>query len=169
MTPLPTAHSNDAGVVGLHHVGMLVEDLSSAAAFYCDAFGYTIESAIIEDTTQTARLQFFRLPGGQSWLELISPLGADSKLANSLKKNKGLHHLCFEVADIVVSVEQLRARGMFPVGLPTPAVAFAGRKIAWFMDWNGWLFEMVETGGPPLSLKELLASEAKPKASQEPT
>lgn len=139
----------------LHHVGYLVRDIPSAAAYYSDVLDYRIESEIIEDPVQTARVQFLRQPGGNSWLELISPLSAESKLANALNKGVLLHHLCYEVSGMEQACERFRAKGCFPICAPVAATAFPGRRIAWFMDKRRFLFELVEEGTGPLGLKNL--------------
>jgi methylmalonyl-CoA/ethylmalonyl-CoA epimerase len=141
--------------LALHHVGYLVSDIASASAHYCDLLGYQIESGIMEDKAQTAAVQFLRGHGEASWLELISPLSKDSKLTGALEKGVLLHHLCYEVRDIDAACQEFRRKKCFPVSLPVPAVAFGGRRIAWFMDRRRFLFELVESGEGPLSLGSL--------------
>lgn len=144
--------------LALHHVGYLVKDIPSAAAYYCELLGYRIESAVIEDVRQTAQVQFLRQPGASSWLELVSPACADSKLAAALQKGVTLHHLCYEVADMERACQHFRAKGCFPVGEPTPATAFPNRRIAWFMDARRLLIELLENGEGALSLASLKKS-----------
>jgi methylmalonyl-CoA/ethylmalonyl-CoA epimerase len=139
----------------LHHTGFLVGDIAGSARDFVERFGYVIESEVIEDPAQTACVQFLRQPGTTSWLELIAPNGAESKLANALRKGGGLHHLCYEVAGIERSCELLRQRSMLVVSPPTPAVAFPGRRIAWLMDRSGLLVELLERGAGALALSGL--------------
>ncbi len=143
----------------LHHTGYLVADIPAAAEHFCQRLGYRVESAVIEDPIQTARVQFLRQPGAPSWLELVSPTSDNSKLSAALKKGGGLHHLCYEVADLAAASAHLRAGGMFPLGEPVPATAFPGRRIAWFMDAQRLLVELVEAGKGPLSLAALADAE----------
>lgn len=142
--------------IGLHHVGYLVSDIRSAAAHFRDVLGYAAESDVIEDPQQTSLVQFLRLPGGQSWLELISPNGPGGKLTAALAKGGGLHHLCYEVRDIDAACLKFRGKGCAMISPPVDARAFPGRRIAWFMDNRRFLFELVEAGRPPLSLADLL-------------
>jgi methylmalonyl-CoA/ethylmalonyl-CoA epimerase len=124
-------------------------------------YGYCIESAVISDPVQTAQVRFLRLPLGQHWLELVAPMAGESKLANALaKRGEGLHHLCYEVSDIAAACEHLRAGRQMMLAGPTPAVAFGGRPIAWFMDRAGFLTELVEAGPGPLSLASILSPHA---------
>jgi methylmalonyl-CoA/ethylmalonyl-CoA epimerase len=139
----------------LHHTGLLVKDVTPAARHYADVLGYHIESEPIDDPGQTARVQFLRLPGAAHWLELVAPLGPESKLANALTKGGGLHHLCYEVADIVAATGHFRAAGCMVISDPMVAVAFPGRRIAWLMDRQRFLFELLEAGPGPLALSTL--------------
>jgi methylmalonyl-CoA/ethylmalonyl-CoA epimerase len=139
----------------LHHVGLLVADVAVAAAHYRDLLGYVIESEAIDDPVQTARVQFLRLPGETHWLELVAPLGPESKLAGALAKGGGLNHMGYEVVDLAAAAAHFRARKCFMVSAPVAAAAFPGRRIAWFMDRRRFLFELVEAGAPPLSCAAL--------------
>ena len=136
----------------LHHVGMLVDDIEARGAELVSRFGYEAATGIIEDAQQTAHVRFFRQPGAAHWLELVTPNGPDSKLTGALKKGQTLHHLCYEVADIEAAAGDLRSESMFIVGPPTPAVAFGGRPVAWFLDRAGLLVELVQAGPGPLQL-----------------
>jgi methylmalonyl-CoA/ethylmalonyl-CoA epimerase len=146
--------------IGLHHVGYLVPDIPVAAAHFTGALGYRVESDVIEDPIQTARVQFFRTPGGNSWLELISPLGKESKLTAALAKGGGLNHLCYEVSDLPLACQHFRENQCMLLSPPALAQAFPGRRIAWFMDNRRFLFELVEKGSPPLSLEAILQSKS---------
>ena len=139
----------------LHHVGTLVADIERAARALVERFGYQRYTDVITDEIQTARVQFFLLPGASQWLELITPHGPRSKLSNALRKGTTLHHLCYEVADLDGAVQRLRDRGLLLVGAPAPAVAFGGRRIAWLMDPAAPLVELVQSGVGPLNLSEL--------------
>jgi len=139
----------------LHHTGLLVKDVAQAAAHYVEVLGYRLESEPIDDPVQTARVQFLRLPGATHWLELVAPLGPESKLANALTKGGGLHHLCYEVADIVTATAHFRAAGCMVISEPVAAAAFPGRRIAWLMDRQRLLFELLEAGPGPLGLATL--------------
>lgn len=130
----------------LHHIGFLVADIPVATADFVERYGYVVESSIIEDMVQTARVQFLRQPGAIHWLELITPAGSDSKLSDAMQRGGGLHHLCYEVPSIELASEQLRRQKMLPLGKASSAVAFSERKIAWFMDRASQLVELVEAG-----------------------
>src|SRR5271156_386291 len=110
-----TIRSEPVIVFELHHIGFLVADIPSAAADFVERYGYVAESSVIEDPTQTARVQFLRQPDTVHWLELITPVGSKSKLSDALQRGGGLHHLCYEVPDIEQASEHLRKRSMLPL------------------------------------------------------
>jgi methylmalonyl-CoA/ethylmalonyl-CoA epimerase len=142
-------------VFDLHHIGFLVTDIPPAAAGFMERFGYVVESPIIEDTTQTARVQFLRQPEAVNWLELITPSGLQSKLSQALQRGGGLHHLCYEVPNLEAAAEHLRQQNMLPLGRPCPATAFSGRLIAWFMDRGQMLVELLQAGPGDFSLDSI--------------
>ena len=131
----------------LHHVGILVSDISEAAAIYVERYGYQIKSQIIRDPKQTAYVQFLQLPGDNSYLEFVSPDRPDSKLANALAKGGGINHVCYGTDDIDAACSDLRERGMFLIQEPVEAAAFPGRRIAWLMGRDRTLTELVEWDG----------------------
>jgi methylmalonyl-CoA/ethylmalonyl-CoA epimerase len=136
----------EAPMLSLHHIGVVVKDISQAAGSFIEQFGYQVQSAVIHDPTQTAYVQFLQLPGDPVYLELVSPDRSDSKLTNALNKGGGLHHMCYSTNDIDTTCRQLRAVGLFLLQAPIPAVAFSGRRIAWLMGQERIPLELVEKG-----------------------
>ncbi len=135
----------------LHHIGMLSKDMRREAEHLRESCGYEMVSDEIVDEIQTARVMFLKLPGGDSFLELISPCGDDSKLDGAIKRNQKLHHICFQSSDILSDLRNFRSKGFFILSEPVEASAFPGRKIAWVMDSDRNLFEIVESGGDKVS------------------
>jgi methylmalonyl-CoA/ethylmalonyl-CoA epimerase len=130
----------------LHHVGVLVNDLEAQSSIYTGCFGYEKRTEIIHDPTQTAYVQFFKLPGDPVYVELVAPDSAQSKLSNVAAKGEGLHHLCYSTENIEAAWTELRSQGMLALTRPVPAVAFQGRRIAWLKGRNHILTELVERG-----------------------
>lgn len=130
----------------LHHVGVVVADLDTAAADYAQRYGYAVKSPVIEDPVQTARGQFLKLGGDSSYLELLVPSGPDSKLTSAFQKGRRLNHLCYVVPDIEAACATLRDQGMFLLQAPVESVAFRPRRLAWLMGTDGVPIELVETG-----------------------
>ncbi len=130
----------------MHHVGIVVRDVAEACALYVRRFGYEVKSGVIHEPTQTAHVQFLRLPGDTTYLELVAPDGPRSRLSGALEKGGGLNHVCYAVDDIDAACHTLRGEGLFLVHAPVPAVSFKGRRIAWLMGKDRVLVELVERG-----------------------
>jgi len=128
----------------LHHVGILVSDIESAAHDYVGTLGYEICSAIIHDPRQGAYVQFLALRSETTLIELVSPDGPGSFLQNSLKRAPGINHLCYSTPSIDETLQFMSSQGAMILHEPVPAVAFLEKRIAWVMDRNYTLIELVE-------------------------
>jgi methylmalonyl-CoA/ethylmalonyl-CoA epimerase len=132
----------------LHHFGVLVKNIDTASERYVRCFGYQIKSAVIHDPLQTALVRFLALPQQPTYLELVSPDGPTSVLQNALKKQGGVHHVCYATPTMSSAIKHLCEQGSILVSEPKPAVAFNQRNIAWLMSQDHLLFELVEQGPP---------------------
>jgi methylmalonyl-CoA/ethylmalonyl-CoA epimerase len=130
----------------LHHIGIVVTDLSASGGLYHDRFGYEARTPVIHDSIQGANVQFWRLPGDSVYVEFVSPDGPDSKLNSSARKGDHLHHLCYATPDIDSACVDLAKKKMTLIRAPVSAVAFGGRRIAWLMGRDQGLIELVERG-----------------------
>ena len=94
----------------LNHVAIAVPDLAAAAAKYRDLLGATVHhpQALPEHGVTTV---FVTLPNTK--IELLEPLGANSPIAKFLERNAdgGIHHICYEVDDILAARDKLKADG----------------------------------------------------------
>ncbi|MEO0599166.1 MAG: methylmalonyl-CoA epimerase, partial [Chloroflexota bacterium] len=87
-----------------------VNDIESSLGFWRDALGLPIDA--IQDVPQEAVKVAF-LESGESHIELVQPTTDDSGIAKYLeKRGQGMHHICFEVEDIVVALEHMQAKGI---------------------------------------------------------
>jgi methylmalonyl-CoA/ethylmalonyl-CoA epimerase len=130
----------------LHHIGIVVGDIANSTMEYAIRLGCQIRSPIIHDPVQTAYIQFLSQPGDSVFLELVSPDGPESKLANALSKGGGLNHLCYAVDDIDSACSELRSRRMYLLQPPVFAAAFPSRRIAWLIGRDRIPTELVERG-----------------------
>ena len=128
----------------LNHVAIATNDLTKATALYRDMLVAKV-SAPVAQPEHGVTTVFVELPGSK--IELLSPLGAPSPIANFLRRNPegGVHHLCFEVADIAAARDHLTARGARVLGaMKTGAhgkpVLFLNPK-----DFGGVLIELEQT------------------------
>ncbi len=127
----------------LHHVGIVVEDLSAYTEAYRTYLGLTVESNTFEDPLQKVRIQFCR-DGRGNLLELIEPAALDSPVQTALRKGGGLNHLCYEVEDIDEQVRASLEKGAVPATGIAPAIAFSGRRVVFLFFPKLNLVEFVE-------------------------
>lgn len=129
----------------IDHVAIIVCNIDQALAFYRDTLGI-LPGEIRDVPTEQVRIAFLPLGGpGGSEIELIEPTMPDSSLAKFLeKRGEGLHHICLEVDDIEVTLQEMQERGA-PVLDQQPRIAAEGRAI--FVHpkgTNGVLLELLE-------------------------
>jgi methylmalonyl-CoA/ethylmalonyl-CoA epimerase len=133
----------------IHHLGVATADMATAQAFYQDALGFSLESGPFDDPIQKVRVCFLRRKTHDGLLvELISPLDTTSPVNGYLSKGLGAYHICYEVADLEQSQAEMRAQKCLPIAAPAPAVAFGGRRIAWWFTPTRHLIELVESSRP---------------------
>jgi methylmalonyl-CoA/ethylmalonyl-CoA epimerase len=128
----------------LHHVGYVVKEIGPVAESYIRRYGYEPATPKIHDPLQTAFVQFLRLPGDQSYLELVAPDGPDSKLSQAASRRGGLNHLCYTAGPLEETIRQLEGEGMSLLSEPKPAVAFNLRRICWLIGTDPVPIELVE-------------------------
>jgi methylmalonyl-CoA/ethylmalonyl-CoA epimerase len=129
----------------LNHVAIAVRDARKAAAIYV-ALGAQISEAVPQAEHGVTTV-FVTLPNTK--IEFIEPLGENSPISNFLERNPdgGIHHLCFEVADIIAARDKLVAEGARVLGDGEPRIGAHGRPVLFFHPKNlsGVLMEIEET------------------------
>ncbi len=133
----------------LLHVGVAVPEIEPATRTLEALFGYRVVSGPFDDPIQKVTVNFLSQPGEGpgdiAEIELIAPLTADSPVRSMLNKTGGgAYHLCFETNDLERALAHVRSKGCILVSAPAPAVAFGGRRIAWFYTSTRQVFELVE-------------------------
>ena len=127
----------------LNHVAIAVPDLAAAAAQYRDTLGAKV-GAPQDEPAHGVTVVFVELPNTK--IELLHPLGANSPIAGFLAKNPagGIHHLCYEVEDILAARDRLRAQGARVLGDGTPKIGAHGRPVLFLhpKDFAGTLVEL---------------------------
>jgi methylmalonyl-CoA/ethylmalonyl-CoA epimerase len=131
-------------VIGrLNHVTIAVRDLATASAIYRDALGARV-SGPLALPGHGVTVAFVELENAK--IELIEPLGEHSPIAKFLAENPGgaIHHLCFEVADILASREQLKRAGARVLGDGRPKIGAHGKPVLFLnpKDFAGALIEL---------------------------
>ena len=127
----------------LNHVAIVVPDLAAASATYRDTLGARVADPVdLPEHGVTA--QFVELPNTR--IELLQPLGQDSPVAGFLARNPsgGVHHLCFEVDDIIAARNTLIAGGARVLGDGEPRIGAHGKPVIFLhpKDFAGTLIEL---------------------------
>ena len=127
----------------LNHVAIAVPDLAAAAAQYRDTLGATVGPPQ-DEPDHGVTVIFVELPNTK--IELLHPLGSASPIAGFLAKNPagGIHHLCYEVADIAAARDRLTAQGARVLGDGTPRIGAHGKPVLFLhpKDFAGTLVEL---------------------------
>lgn len=133
------------GMVRLHHVGFVVASIEESAPDFALSVGATWDGKIFSDPIQKVRVTFFNgAHPSEAQIELIEPGQPESPVTRFLTRGGGLHHLCYEVDDIVEHLEYCKSVRSMVISPPVPAVAFAGRRIAWILTRKRLLMEVLE-------------------------
>lgn len=127
----------------LNHVAIAVPDLTAAAVKYRETLGAKV-SAPSDEPNHGVTVVFVELPNTK--IELLHPLGENSPIAPFLARNPagGIHHICFEVADILAARDKLKAEGARVLGDGEPKTGAHGKPVLFLhpKDFCGTLIEL---------------------------
>jgi methylmalonyl-CoA/ethylmalonyl-CoA epimerase len=127
----------------LNHVAIAVPDLAAATALYRDTFGAEVSAATAQPE-HGVTVVFVILPNTK--IELLEPLGEASPIGKFLEKNGGggIHHLCYEVDDIITARDRLKAAGCRILGDGEPKLGAHGKPVLFLhpKDFCGTLIEL---------------------------
>ena len=125
----------------LNHVAIAVRDIAKAADVYRKTLGADVSAAVPQPAHGVTTV-FITLPNTK--IELLEPLGADSPIAKFLERNPdgGIHHVCYEVDDILAARDQLKQQGARVLG--EPKMGAHGKPVMFLhpKDFNGTLIEL---------------------------
>ena len=127
----------------LNHVAIAVKNLEASAAVYRGTLGAKVSAA---DTLPEhgVKVVFVELPNTK--IELLEPFGAASPIARFLEKNPdgGIHHVCYEVDDIIAARDKLKADGARVLGDGEPKIGAHGKPVLFLhpKDFCGTLVEL---------------------------
>ena len=129
----------------LNHVAIVVPNLAAAAAIYRDTLGAAVSApqALAEHGVTVV---FVDLPNTR--IELLEPLGETSPVRDFLSRNPsgGMHHVCYEVADIRAARDRLKSGGARVLGDGEPRTGAHGKPVLFLhpKDFCGTLIELEE-------------------------
>jgi methylmalonyl-CoA/ethylmalonyl-CoA epimerase len=129
----------------LNHVAIAVRDIAQAAQVWRQALGAQVSGAVAQPLHGVTTV-FVSFPNTK--VELLEPLGEGSPIAKFLERNPdgGIHHLCFEVADIRAARDKLKQEGMRVLGDGEPKMGAHGKPVLFLhpKDVCGTLIEIEE-------------------------
>ena len=127
----------------LNHVAIAVPKLAEAAEVYANALGAKVSDPV-PHAEHGVTVVFVTLPNTK--IELLEPLGDGSPIAAFLERNPngGIHHLCYEVEDVVAASAKLQASGARVLGDGKPKIGAHGKPVLFLhpKDFNGTLIEI---------------------------
>lgn len=127
----------------LNHVAIAVPDLQAATGVYRDTLGAAV-SAPQDLPEHGVTVVFVDLPNTK--IELLHPFGAGSPIAGFLDKNPsgGIHHVCYEVDDILAARDRLKDQGARVLGDGEPKAGAHGKPVLFLhpKDFAGTLVEL---------------------------
>jgi methylmalonyl-CoA/ethylmalonyl-CoA epimerase len=127
----------------LNHVAIAVRDIAKASEVYRTTLGAQV-SAKVPQPDHGVNTVFITLPNTK--IELLEPLGVDSPIAKFLERNPdgGIHHICYEVADIRAARDRLISQGARVLGSGEPKIGAHGKPVLFLhpKDFCGTLVEL---------------------------
>ena len=127
----------------LNHVAIVVPDLAAASGLYAGTLGAKV-SAPVPLPAHGVTVVFVELPNTK--IELLGPLGEGSPVQAFLDRNPagGMHHLCYEVDDIIAARDRLKAEGARVLGDGEPKLGAHDKPVLFLhpKDFCGTLVEL---------------------------
>ena len=127
----------------LNHVAIAVPDMEAAAEVYRGSLGAKVSEAVPQHDHGVTTV-FIELPNTK--IELLEPLGDKSPIARFLERNPagGIHHLCYEVDDIIAARDRLKENGATVLGDGEPKIGAHGKPVLFLhpKDFCGTLVEL---------------------------
>lgn len=127
----------------LNHVAIAVRDLKAATALYRDSLGADMTEPVAMPE-HGVTVVFVTLPNTK--IEFLEPLGDNSPIAKFVEQNAdgGIHHICYEVDDIIEARDRLKAQGARVLGDGEPKIGAHGKPVLFLhpKDFCGTLTEL---------------------------
>jgi methylmalonyl-CoA/ethylmalonyl-CoA epimerase len=127
----------------LNHVAIAVRDIDAATRVYRDTLAAQVSDKVPQPAHGVTTV-FVTLPNTK--IELLEPLGEGSPIAAFMERNPagGIHHICYEVGDILAARDKLKASGARVLGDGNPKIGAHGKPVLFLhpKDFNGTLVEL---------------------------
>lgn len=130
--------------MNLHHIAYVCKNVEQKAKSLCEQFGFKKISEPVIDEYQGVKILFVQTEDGTK-IELLEPYGENSPVKKHLDKGGGLYHLCFEVEDLVKTLDKMTRNGKaFVVRPPKEAPAIGNKKVAFVVTAEKDIIEFVQ-------------------------
>ena len=127
----------------LNHVAIAVRDIAKASQVYKTTLGAEVSETVPQHEHGVSTV-FITLPNTK--IELLEPLGDNSPILKFLEKNPdgGIHHICYEVDDIIAARDSLKSKGARVIGDGEPKIGAHGKPVVFLhpKDFLGTLIEL---------------------------
>jgi len=127
----------------INHLGIAVKNIDASAKMYTKSLGWEKLTDFIYDPVQKVNILFMTDDHNNKY-ELLEPSGEDSPVSKLLERRTSLYHFCYEVKDIHAKIEELKKNGFFLITGPVEAVAFDYNLIAFLINRDNLIIELVE-------------------------
>jgi methylmalonyl-CoA/ethylmalonyl-CoA epimerase len=135
-------HEGGNGLLTLHHVACVTDDLHGAINVYRE-MGYAA-SPVIHDPADDVELVLLKREGCAT-VELVCPISSKSPAFSHLaKRGPGPYHTCYEVSDLETAIRRLKQLQFAKVTVPRPAPAFGGKRVVFMFHGSIGLVELLE-------------------------
>lgn len=126
------------------HIGVVVADLAKGRAHFVAMLGVSFWTEPLTDPTNGVHLTFGRDPTGVVY-ELLAPINATSPVYSAMRARTNiLNHTAYRVPDLEAAAAHLRDARCAPTGHPSPAIAFGGARIQFFVTPIASIIEIIE-------------------------
>jgi methylmalonyl-CoA epimerase len=132
----------------IDHIGVAVESIDDALALYQEALGMPL---VHRETVESQGVDAALLDVGDSHIELLQPLGADTAVGKFLaRRGPGLHHVAYRVENVQETLDALRSAGLRLID-ERPRTGIRGSRVAFVhpASTGGVLTEIVQPSGHP--------------------
>ena len=129
-------------IMKLHHIGIIVKDIQKSLGELAKYFEF--QETTIPTLVKSQKVNVCFLRSSDVYIELIEPIEDDSPVKSIAETGGGFHHLCFEVDDILKSIDKLKTDGARILGDGKPKIGAHGKPVIFLhpKDFNGTLIEL---------------------------
>ena len=127
----------------IEHIALAVADLDAAVEHYSRVWGLTVEH---RERVDDQGVEEAMLPIGESFLQLLAPTSPDTTVGKFVaRRGEGLHHIAYEVDDLVAALAELKAKGVRLID-ETPRRGGRGHMVAFVhpIGNHGLLVELIQ-------------------------